>query len=81
MKSEKAMIVTTIEANCRLLNDALESELRKIHNDCPVLVSERCIELINMTIQYTELYLELQRELKVDISHKSICLAVDEPMK
>ncbi len=81
MFENKKQIINSIEENCRLLNEALEAELRKSHNDCPVIISERCIDLIKMTIQYTELYLEIQSETKVDILHKSTCLVGDEPMK
>lgn len=79
--NEKEMLYKTIEKNCRLLNDALESELVKIHNECPVTVNRRCIDLINVTVQYTKLYLEMKQKFKAETSQQSNYLAVDEPSK
>jgi len=58
-ESEK-QIKKTIAENCRLLNDALEITLRKMHNEKEVRINVECMELAFVTFAYTKMYLELK---------------------
>ena len=57
-------ILESVKSVCLLLNDALEIELRKIHNKREIAIENQCIELITVAAQYTELYLALNSELR-----------------
>lgn len=64
MESQDLQIANSIRSNCLLLNDALEIELRRIHNGREVLIDKQCIELIKVAAQYTEIYTSLSSNLR-----------------
>jgi hypothetical protein len=61
MNEEHKQLEKAVEANCILLNDALEIHLRRLHNEKEVMIDNQCIELVLATIEYTEMYLTLKQ--------------------
>jgi hypothetical protein len=59
MVNEHQEIKKAVAANCRLLNDALEIELRKSHEKEAVVVDRNNLKLIQLTTKYTRLYIDL----------------------
>lgn len=64
MEPQDVQITSSVQSVCLLLNDALEIELRRIHNEKEVLIDKRCIDLIKVTAQYTEIYTSLSSNLR-----------------
>lgn len=80
MESRNVQIIKSVQSNCLLLNDALEIELRRVHNEKEVIIDSQCIELIDAVTQYTELCLSVRKELNSKSGQKCTDLTAGEPL-